>query len=89
MDKFAEKLDKNNGTLSEKELDNHKKEIDKLLKIDNFNDYYKFMGLSVPSNEDLNDKLKKAYDNSEKKKDIMVLIKQGLFLLQKNKLKII
>ena len=67
LDKFAEKLDKNNGTLSEKELDNHKKEIDKLLKIDNFNDYYKFMGLSVPSNEDLNDKLKKAYDNSEKK----------------------
>lgn len=67
MDKFAEKLDKNNGALSEKETDNHKKEIDKLLKIDNFNDYYKFMGLSVPSNEDLNDKLKKAFENSEKK----------------------
>ena len=67
VDKFAEKLDKNNGTLSEKEIDIHKKEIDKLLKIDNFNDYYKFMGLSVPSIEDLNEKLKKAYENSEKK----------------------
>jgi len=67
IDKFTEKLDKNNGTLSEKEIDIHRKEIDKLLKIDNFNDYYKFMGLSVPSIEDLNDKLKKSYENSEKK----------------------
>ena len=67
LDKFAEKLDKNNGSLSEKEIYSHKKEIDKLLKIDNFDDYFKFMGLSVPSLEDLNNKLNKAFENSEKK----------------------
>ena len=68
LDKFAEKLDKNYGCLTETEIDKHRVEINKILKIDNFKDYYKFMGLKVPSEVELNEQLKQAFENSKKKK---------------------
>ena len=68
LDKFAEKLDKNYCCLTESEIDKHRLEINKILKIDNFNDFYKFMGMEVPSKEDLNNKLKQAFENSKTKK---------------------
>ena len=68
LDKFAEKLDKNYCCLTENEIDKHRLEINKILKIDNFNDFYKFMELEVPSKEELNQKLKQAFENSKEKK---------------------
>ena len=68
LDKFAEKLDKNYCCLTESEIDKHRLEINKILKIDNFNNFYKFMGMEVPSKEDLNNKLKQAFENSKTKK---------------------
>jgi len=68
LDKFAEKLDKNYCCLTETEIDKHRIEFDKILKIDNFNDFYKYLGLEVPSKDDLNLKLKQAFENSKNKK---------------------
>ena len=68
LDKFAEKLDKNYCCLTETEIDKHRLEINKILKIDNFNDFYKFMGMEPPSKEELNKKLKQAFENSKNKK---------------------
>ena len=68
LDKFAEKLDKNYCCLTESEIDKHRLEINKILKIDNFNDFYKFMGMEVPSKDELNKKLKQAFENSKTKK---------------------
>ena len=68
LDKFAEKLDKNYSCLSESEIDKHRLEINKILKIDNFNDFYKFMGMKPPSKKELNQKLKQAFENSKEKK---------------------
>ena len=68
LDKFAEKLDQNFSCLTESEIDKHRLEINKILKIDNFNEFYKFMGMEVPSKEELNQKLKQAFENSKNKK---------------------
>ena len=68
LDKFAEKLDNNYCCLTETEIDKHRLEINKILKIDNFNDFYKFMGMEPPSKEELNKKLKQAFENSKNKK---------------------
>ena len=68
LEKFAEKLDKNYCCLTEEEIDKHRLEINKILKIDNFNDFYKFMGMEVPSKDELNKKLKQAFENSKTKK---------------------
>ena len=68
LDKFAEKLDKNYCSLTENEIDKHRLEINKILKIDNFNDFYKFMDIEPPSKDDLNKKLKQAFENSKNKK---------------------
>ena len=68
LDKFAEKLDKNYCCLTETEIDKHRLEINKILKIDNFNDFYKFMNMEPPSKDELNQKLKQAFENSKNKK---------------------
>ena len=68
LDEFAEKLDKNYGCLTESEIDKHRAEIKNLLKIDNFNDFYKFLNLKTPSKEELNQLIKQAFENSKKKK---------------------
>ena len=68
LDKFAEKLDKNYCCLTETEIDKHRIEINKILKIDNYNDFYKFMDMEVPSKDELNNKLKQAFENSKIKK---------------------
>ena len=68
LDKFAEKLDKNFSCLTENEIDKHRLEINKILKIDNFNDFYKFMNMEPPSKDELNKKLKQAFENSKNKK---------------------
>jgi len=68
LEKFAEKLDKNFSCLTEEEIDKHRLEINKILKIDNFNDFYKFMNLEVPTKDALNLKLKQAFENSKQKK---------------------
>lgn len=68
LDKFAEKLDKNYGNLTETEVDEHRLEVDKILKIDNFNSFYQFLGLDPPTKNELNDKLKQAFENSKTKK---------------------
>ena len=68
IDKLIEKLENNFGTLPELEINTHIKEIQKILKIDNYNNFYKFLGLSVPSKEELNQMLKKSFENSITKK---------------------
>ena len=68
LEKFAEKLDKNFGCLTETEIDKHRKEINKILKIDNFDDFYKFMKMKPPTKDKLNKKLKQSFENSLKKK---------------------
>ena len=68
LDKFAEKLDKNYGCLTETEIDKHRKEINNILKIDNFNDFYKFLDMKPPTKEELNEQLKQAFENSKIKK---------------------
>ena len=54
LDKFAEKLDQNYSCLTETEIDKHRLEMNKILKIDNFTDFYKFMNLKIPSKDELN-----------------------------------
>jgi hypothetical protein len=56
LQKFGEKLDSNYSCLTETEIDQHRIEINKILKIDNFNDFYKFMNMEPPSKDDLNKK---------------------------------
>ena len=68
LEKFAEKIDKNFCCLTETEIDKHRLEINKILKIDNFNDFYKFMNMEPPSKDELNKKLKQAFENSKIKK---------------------
>ena len=68
LDKFAEKLDKNFSCLSETEIDQHREEINKILKIDNFNDFFKYLNMPVPSKDELNKRLKQAFENSKAKK---------------------
>ena len=68
LTKFAEKLDTNYCCLTEREIDKHRIEINKILKIDNFNDFYKFMNMEPPSKDELNKKLKQAFKNSKAKK---------------------
>jgi ubiquitin-protein ligase/Ran GTPase-activating protein (RanGAP) involved in mRNA processing and transport len=68
LDKFAEKLDQNYSCLTETEIDQHRLEMNKILKIDNFPDFYKFMNLKIPSKDELNQKLKQAFVNSKNKK---------------------
>ena len=68
LEKFAEKLDKNFCCLTETEIDKIRMGINQILKIDNFNDFYKFMEQEIPSKDDLNKKLKQAFENSKQKK---------------------
>ena len=88
LDKFSEKLDKNYGCLTETEIDKHRAEINKILKIDNYNDYYKYLNLKPPSQDELNQLIKQAFENS-KKKNITAMMKLDMSLLVKNKLNII
>ena len=67
LDEFAKKLDSNYGNLTDTELDLHREEINKILKIDNFDDFYKYMNLTPPTEKELNEKLKNAFQNSLKK----------------------
>ncbi len=67
LDEFAAKLDKNFGNLTDNELDVHRNEIKKILKIDNFNDFYKYLNLNVPTEKEMNEKFKQAFKNSLKK----------------------
>ena len=67
LDEFAKKLDSNYGNLSDEEIDEHRKEIDKILKIDNFTDFYKYMDLTPLNEKEINEKLKSAFQNSLKK----------------------
>ena len=67
LDQFAEKLDKNFGNLTDEEIDKHRIEINKILKIDSFNQYYEYLGITPPSKEQLNEKLKQAFLNSKNK----------------------
>jgi Ran GTPase-activating protein (RanGAP) involved in mRNA processing and transport len=68
LEKFAEKLDKNFCCLTESEIDKIRLGINKILKIDNYNDFYKFMNQTPPSKDELNKKLKQAFENSKLKK---------------------
>ena len=68
LKKFAEKVDQNYCCLTETEIDKHRLEIEKILKIDNFDAFYKFMNIEPPSKDDLNKKLKQAFENSKIKK---------------------
>ena len=68
LGKFAEKIDKNFCCLTETEIDKHRVEINKILKIDNFEDFYKFMNLQPPTKDELNKKLKQSFENSKIKK---------------------
>ena len=68
LEKFAEKIDQTHCCLTETEIDKHRNEINQILKIDNFNDFYKFMNLEPPSKDELNKKLKQAFENSKIKK---------------------
>ena len=64
LEDFANKLDKNYCNLSDEEIDKHRLEIDKILKIDNFNDFYKYLNLTPPTEKELNEKLKQSFTNS-------------------------
>jgi ubiquitin-protein ligase len=68
LESFAKKLDENFCCLTELEIDQMRLGINKILKIDNFNDFYKFMNQQPPSKDELNKKLKQAFENSKKKK---------------------
>ena len=68
LEKFAEKLDTNFCCLTEIEIDKIRGGINKILKIDNYNDFYKFMEQKPPSKDELNKKLKQAFENSKLKK---------------------
>jgi ubiquitin-protein ligase/Ran GTPase-activating protein (RanGAP) involved in mRNA processing and transport len=61
-------LDSNYGNINDEEIDVHQKEIQKILKIDNFNDYYKFLEIKPLSDKEVNEKLKQAYNNSLNKR---------------------
>jgi len=67
-EEISKYLDSNYGNITDEEIDVHQKEIQKILKIDNFADYYKFLGIKPASDKEINDKLKKAYKNSLDKK---------------------
>lgn len=64
---FANRLDQNYSNLTDDEIDKHRLEINKILKIDNFNDFYKYLGLTPPTEKELNEKLKQAFINSKTK----------------------
>ena len=67
LDEFEEKLDQNYGCLTEIELDKHRNELNKIFKIDNYNDFYEYMGMKSPNIEDLNSIFKQAIKNSKEK----------------------
>ena len=61
---FNEKLDSNYGTLSEKETFLFQKTLKTILKIDTYDKYFELLKLPVPNQDELNTKLKKAFQNS-------------------------
>ena len=61
------RLDSNYGNISERELENHHKEIVKILKVDSYQEYYKFLNLSPPSDDEMNAKIQAAFKNSADK----------------------
>jgi ubiquitin-protein ligase/Ran GTPase-activating protein (RanGAP) involved in mRNA processing and transport len=67
FDDIAKKLDSNFGNLQESEIENHHKEIVKILKIDSYSEYYKFINLTPPSDNEMNEKIKQAFKNSADK----------------------
>jgi hypothetical protein len=85
LQKFAEKLDTNFSCLTETEIDHHRVEINKILKIDNFNDFYKFMNMEPPSKDDLNKKLKQV-SKIQKKRNITAQMKSDMYHHRLNKL---
>jgi ubiquitin-protein ligase/Ran GTPase-activating protein (RanGAP) involved in mRNA processing and transport len=64
IENIAEKLDTCYGNLSNDEISNHQKEIQKILKIDSYKDYYKYLNLPGIDEKELNLKLKNSYKNS-------------------------
>lgn len=66
-EELSKTLDQNYGNITDEEIDIHQKEILKILKIDNFTDYHKFLGLNPLSDEEINAKIKQAYKNSAEK----------------------
>lgn len=67
-EEIAKLMDSNNGIISEESINIHEKEIKKIFKIDNFQDYYKYLNLPVLNDQQVNEKLKQAYKNSAEKK---------------------
>ncbi len=67
VEELTKKLDMNFGNITPQEMENHQKEIRKIMKIDNYNEYYKFLNLTPPSPVELNEKLKTSYKNSAAK----------------------
>lgn len=64
---IANMLDSNYCNLSNEKIESHRKELQKILKVDSFKDYYTQLGLSVPTEKELNQKLKASYENSLRK----------------------
>jgi len=67
-EEISKYLDSNYCNITDEEIDVHQKEIQKILKIDNFTDFYKFLDLKPASDMEINEKLKKAFKNSLEKK---------------------
>ena len=67
LDEFAAYLDQHNANLPEQEIDIHRKNINDILKIDNYNAFYKYLNITPPEPKALNEKLKQSFTNSLKK----------------------
>jgi len=67
FDQLNSHLDSNYGNITDEEVELHQREIRKIMKIDNYNEYYKFLNLTPPGDKELNLKLKTAYKNSAAK----------------------
>lgn len=66
-EEISKLLDENHGSIPFEHLNSHETQIQKILKIDNFQDYYKFLNLPVLEDAQINDKIKQAFKNSEEK----------------------
>jgi ubiquitin-protein ligase/Ran GTPase-activating protein (RanGAP) involved in mRNA processing and transport len=64
IDDISKRLDSTFGNLSNDEIYNHHKEVQNILAIESYRDYYKYLSLPVPDDKQLNTKLKDSYKNS-------------------------
>ena len=67
LDDFAAKLDQNYGCLTEIELDRHRNEFNKILKIEDYNEFYEYLGMKSPNIIELNEIFKIAIKNYRNK----------------------